>query len=201
MNHYTITRIKDKPDWSNISALQVNNYLWTAPLDIKMTAQICYNDNAMFVHLRAWEKYIRAVHNQPLSQVCEDSCMEFFFRPCQDDLRYFNFEINPNGQTYIGFGANLETLVRLIPQDEEQLFQKHTSILKDGWEATFSIPFSFIQIFYPHWTPAPGMVLYANCYKCGNCTIHPHYISWNPLNESIRGFHRPREFGALLFGK
>ena len=103
MKQYTITRIEGQPDWNAIPALQVDHHNWVEPVDIAMTAQICYDDNGLYLHLRAWEKNIRAEHKVPQSMVCEDSCMEFFFRPDENDLRYFNFEMNPLGFTYVGF--------------------------------------------------------------------------------------------------
>ena len=106
----------------------MDNYQWCEQLDIKMKSQICYDENGLYVHLRAWEKDIRAEGTELLSRVCEDSCMEFFFTP-GDDERYFNLEINPNGQMYIGFGHNMDDLIRLALQDEQGLLQKRKNIL------------------------------------------------------------------------
>ena len=121
MRQYTIKKVTGDIDWANVPALDVDNYLWCEPLDIKMKSQICYSEEGLHVHLRAWEKDIRAELTEPMSMVCEDSCMEFFFRPMEGDLRYFNLEINPNGQMYIGFGPNMPKLVRLALQEEELL--------------------------------------------------------------------------------
>ena len=56
MRQYTITKITGAPDWSKIPALDVDNYLWCEPLDIKMKTQVCYDETGLHVHLRAWEK-------------------------------------------------------------------------------------------------------------------------------------------------
>lgn len=200
MNHYTITSVTGQPDWETIPALKVDNYQWLPPLDIRMTAQICYSSVGLHVHLRAWEKNIRAEYTQPVSMACEDSCMEFFFRPVEDDLRYFNIEINPNGQTYIGFGPDMPNLVRLLPQDEDALMEKKTSYTQDGWEVFYTVPLSLIRVFFPGYELKPGRKLYANCYKCGDLTVQPHYISWNPIDLPEPSFHQPLHFGLMELG-
>lgn len=200
MNHYTITRVSGKPDWSKIPCLEVNNFQWLPALDIRMKAQLCYDETGIHVHLRAWEQNIRAEYNEPLSMVCEDSCMEFFFRPVEADLRYFNFEINPNGCTYIGFGPDMPNLVRLIPQEEDTFLQKKTGYTDDGWEVYYTVPVSMIQVFFPGYILEPGKKIYANCYKCGDETKQPHFISWNPIESETPNFHRPQDFGLMELG-
>ena len=43
------------------------------------------------------------------------------------------------------------------------------------------------------------MEMRANCYKCGDCTVQPHYLAWNPPTSENPDFHRPQDFGALIF--
>lgn len=198
MRQYTITKVTGTPDWSKIPALDVDNYLWCEPLDIRMKSQICYDEEGLHVHLQAWEKHIRAELHEPMSMVCEDSCMEFFFRPMEGDLRYFNLEINPNGQMYIGFGPNMPKLVRLALQEEDTLLQKKWNYTVDGWEVFYTFPVSVIQVFFPGYQLKSGMKLYANSYKCGDYTVEPHYIAWNPVNVTPPSFHEPEHFGLMV---
>ena len=67
MRQYTIKKVTGAPDWSQIPALDVDNYLWCEELDIKMQSQICYDETGLHVHLRAWEKDIRAELTAPMS--------------------------------------------------------------------------------------------------------------------------------------
>lgn len=124
--------------------------------------------------------------------------MEFFFRPQEGDLRYFNVEINPNGQTYIGFGYNVENLVRLVLPNEDVLLQKKVALLPDGWECFYCFPISVLRIFFPDYQLTSGKKIYANCYKCGDETKQPHYISWNPIQSRTPCFHRPTDFGEMI---
>ena len=198
MRQYTIKKVTGEIDWAKVPTLDVDNYLWCEPLDIQMKSQICYSEEGLHVHLRAWEKDIRAELTEPMSMVCEDSCMEFFFRPVEGDLRYFNLEINPNGQMYIGFGPNMPKLVRLALQEEDTLLQKKWNYTEDGWEVFYTFPVSVIQVFFPGYELKSGMKIYANSYKCGDETVKPHFIAWNPVNLTTPSFHEPEHFGLMV---
>ena len=43
-----------------------------------------------------------------------------------------------------------------------------------------------------------GDCLYANFYKCGDKTVHPHYACWNPVGGEKPNFHQPQSFGKLI---
>ena len=198
MREYTIKKINGSPDWNTIPSLEVDNYQWCDELDIIMKAQICYDETGLHVHLRAWETDIRAELTAPMSMICEDSCMEFFFRPVDGDMRYFNLEINPNAQIYLGFGPNMPQLVRLALQDEDAILQKHANRTDGGWEVFFTFPVSVIRVFFPGYELKSGMNIYANCYKCGDETATPHFISWNRIESDIADFHQPEHFGRMV---
>ena len=198
MRQYTITKVNGEIDWAKIPSLDVDNYQWCEELDIKMKSQICCDENGLYVHLRAWEKDIRAELHAPMSMVCEDSCMEFFFRPVEGDLRYFNLEINPNGQMYIGFGHNMGDLIRLALQDEDGTLQKTCRYTEDGWEVFYTFPVSVIRVFFPGYELKSGMKIYANSYKCGDETVKPHFIAWNPVDVVVPSFHEPEHFGLMV---
>ena len=201
MKQYTITRIQGQPYWSAIPALQIDCHNWVDPVDISAEAQICYDEKGLYLHMRAREKNIRAEHNKPQSMVCEDSCLEFFFRPDEHDPRYFNVEMNPLGCTYIGFGYGRGNNCRLAPKQEEAMMQKTARRTDDGWEIFYTFPASFVNIFIPGFSLFPGKKIYANCYKCGDLTVQPHFLSWNPSTSPTPEFHRPADFGEMTLGE
>ena len=198
MKTYTIIRRPAELHWQDVPALAVDECLWLPPADIAMQAQVCYDDAALYVRLSVREQNIRAEHKTPGCMVCEDSCMEFFFCPTAGDDRYFNFEWNPNGQLYLGFGPNRCDSVRLLVQDEQALFAPRPARTADGWELTFRVPVSFVRRFVPDFALTPGTTLRANCFKCGELTPQPHYYSWNPVTSETPDFHRPCDFGQML---
>ena len=62
------------------------------------------------------------------------------------------------------------------------------------WRVTLLIPFHLIGVD-PEALPEK---LRANFYKCGDCTAHPHFLSWSPIDTPNPDFHRPDFFGELL---
>ena len=67
------------------------------------------------------------------------------------------------------------------------------------WEIIYRIPNDFVRLFFPAYQPEPGKVLRANCFKCGDLTVQPHYIAWNPVQSLTPNFHRSQDFGMMRF--
>lgn len=197
MKEYTIVKTNGQPDWEKIPALAIDCLLWTQEIDIRAAAQVCYDDQALHVRLTAVEPHIRAENTQPLQAPCEDSCLEFFFCPDPNDDRYFNIELNPNGVMYLGFGSCVQQNVRLFPADRP--IHPHIARTADGWQVTYCVPYSFIRRFFPDFQPVSGSTVRANCYKCGDLTVQPHYLAWNPITCDTPAFHRPQDFGQMQF--
>ena len=72
-----ISKISGTPDWDNIPVLPIDRVLWTDDTGVRALGQLCYDEENLYVHLRAFEKDIRAENTEPLSPVHEDSCLEF----------------------------------------------------------------------------------------------------------------------------
>lgn len=198
MKEYRIISKTDDFQWSAVPYLYIDEYLWDSPKSIAMRAQICYDENALYIHMEAKEPQIRAEHTAPLSMVCEDSCMEIFFSPDEHDSRYMNFEINPNGCTFIGISHSRADNVRLCPPNEETLLRKNVQKTTDGWEVFYRIPVGFLRVFFPDYQLIPGRIIRANVYKCGDLTAQPHYLSWNPVVHPTPDFHRSCDFGHMI---
>ncbi len=194
---YTISRRTEAFSWDAVPALQVNTFLWTPCLPISAQAQLCYDDDALYVHMRAVEQNIRAEEQGPTAFPHWDSCLEFFFSPDPEDSRYFNFEFNPLCCPNVGFGYDRYEHIRLIKKAEH--FQAKANYTDDGWEIFYQIPYSLIRIFFPGFSPTSGDRMRANFYKCGEKTAQLHYISWNPVELEKPDFHRPEFFGTLYF--
>ena len=193
---WIIPRAEETPDWNAVPELEVSEVLWLPDCGIRAFGRFCYSAESLHVRLRAVEENIRAEYTAPLSRVCEDSCLEFFFMPEKDD-RYFNFEINPNGCPYAGFGRSRQDRVVLYRRDAKQLFAIRTQKTPDGWEASYRLPLSFLRLFWPDFSFTGS--LRANVYKCGEKTAREHYLSWNPCSSETPDFHRPADFGVMTF--
>ncbi len=184
------------PDWDHVPAVTLEHTGWLATCPISAQAQICHDGKNLYVRMEAQEQNIRATLSNPLDQVCNDSCLEFFFAPRVEDKRYFNFECNPLGNLYLGFGAERPTRVRQLVKNTD-MFHIQPFHTEQGWGVTFTIPGDFIRLYVPefHFTGSGA----GNFYKCGDQTQVPHYLAWSMLTCEIPDYHRRQDFGELIF--
>ena len=138
------------------------------------------------MHFETDEWPLLAQKTENNSQVCEDSCLEFFFRT-EDTLKYINLEINPLGTIHADFDREP------IPVDARQL-RLVSCITPEKWILQYEVPFSLIEKYFG----SVGSCLHANFYKCGDKTVHPHYACWNPVGGEKPNFHQPESFGKLI---
>ncbi len=198
MNEYNVKKVCGAPDWSKIEKLNIDTPYDQTPAEITANAQICYNDDGFLVHLETKEAVIRAVEKGPLGMPCEDSCLEFFFRPVAEDPRYVNIEFNSNGCLYLGIATGRADALRIVPDEPEAIFSPDIKFFDGGWEIYYTVPFEFIRRFYPDFKAEAGKSFYANCYKCADFSTPPHYLSWNPITTEL-DFHQPAMFGKMNF--
>ena len=200
MKTYQIKKVSDSPIWGDIPYINIDVPYLETPESITAKAQICYNEDELLVHLSTVEENIRAVEKGPTGAPYEDSCLEFFFSPAENDIRYFNIEINFNKCMFLGYGSNVNSLVRLLPEPSiESIFEPTVKKTDDGWEVFYRVPYSFIRRFYPDFKVYSGKKMRANCYKCADFSEPPHYLSWSRVEGEPLSFHRPEFFGTMVF--
>lgn len=193
---YTVMRV-DRPDWTVIPAVRLEHMPWLAPCAVSAQAQVCRDAERLYIRMEAKESPVRAELTGLLDQVCEDSCLEFFFAPLADDARYFNFEWNPKGTLFLGFGAERGRRVRQIVSDTRALFMQKPFETAEGWGIEFCVPASFIRLYMPAFGFAGEAA--GNFYKCGEKTQTPHYLAWAKLTSDTPDYHRRQDFGRLIF--
>lgn len=195
---YIIAHIKGEPDWKGIAQIDIDDAEWTDSFGICAHAQLCYDDQAIYVHMWAEEQDVRATYtaDDPFAKCYEDSCLEFFLAPLADDARYLNFEFNPNCAVCNEIGTHKEGRVRLLP--DADVLAASSARTDDGWEIFYKVPFDYIRTLYPAFEAAPGMQMSGNFYKCGNLTVNKHYLTWNPIDSDTPNFHVPASFGILV---
>ena len=198
MKTYQVMKISGQPDWNAIPVAAIDQYLWSDVRSIVPSAQAAWDDDALYVRLQAIEPHILRRFTGTLDEVCKDSCLEFFFCPMEGD-RYFNFECNPNGSLYVGYGRPGSQRCRLHRGNFKDILQVKPFDIPGGWGIELRIPVSFVQIFVPDFQLTSGMKLRANFFKCGDETEQEHYMSWNPISSTVPDFHRLCDFGVMVF--
>ncbi len=165
---------------------------------------IGYTKNELLLKYHITEQYFKAEKTQTNQMVCEDSCVEFFVLPGNDEI-YYNLEFNGIGTCLMGAGTGRQNNIRISPEIIATI-RRLTSLGKEpvterqgkfSWTITIAIPF---QVFLHHEIKDPGGKIFrANFYKCGDKLRIPHYITWNPVGTEKPDFHQPSFFGLLRF--
>lgn len=152
------------------------------------TAKILYNDDGIYVQMQTDEADLFASRTKQNSDISNDSCMEFFFRPNENDNRYLNFEFNPFAAMYLACRTDRYDPVH--PDADKNFFDAQTYVEEGKWILQYFIPFSFIDgIFGSH-----TKKMYGNLFKCGVDTKIVHYATYAPINTPEPDFHRPECF-------
>ena len=201
MREYTVIPVSGNINWDGVPALASDVPCWLPDAGISMTTKLCYDSENLYVLQACTEKNILARFTGSTDSVCNDSCMELFFAPVEGDRRYINFETNPNGALYVAIGEGRYDRIRLLALGPKEVFEIQTERTEKGWTAQYRIPVSFLRtLFYGFSGFKRGMVIMANAYKCGDETVIPHYLAWNPVKCSVPDFHRSCDFGKLILG-
>ena len=198
--------------WSGARTLVIENFRPESsdhrPL---VTARVLYDDSALYVRFDVHDRFVRCVHTQYGDPVYTDSCVEVFLQPRVPGA-YINLEVNCGG-----------TLLSSCIEDPrrapggfakwEPVPEEHASSVavagnlprtvdpeitdRVDWWIEMTVPFAFLARYLKGAPPLPGDRWRANFYKCADDSSHPHWGAWSPVQEL--NFHRPDDFGTLLF--
>ena len=185
--------INDKAwDNANVAVIDTINWEGMCGCPPKMTAKLLYNDFGLYVRMETDEQPLLARYTKQNSPVCKDSCMEFFFRPNENDHRYFNFEFNAFGTMYFAFRTSREDFKHIYK--DKKFFNVKSYVDDEKWVLQFCVPFAFIdEVYGSHST-----TFYGNLYKCGDETDNPHYATYYPIVSAEPDYHRPECFGEFV---
>lgn len=199
MKEYHVIRTHAVPDWAQVGKMPVAECPWGGEYRPEIYGQVAYQEGLGFhVRMTCKETAPRAVYTHPDDMVCQDSCMEFFadFAP-EAGKGYLNFEANANGTLLLGLGDGRHGRARVremgCPLPQLVAFREGEYW---GWQAF--IPLTMIEAIYGKTAFAPGDVIRANLYKCGDKTDTVHYVVWNPVVALGPDYHRPECFGKLI---
>lgn len=201
----------DSPDWNSVPVMRIVNARPESSAHRPVTeCKLQYTDAGFFGLFQVQDRYVRCVAEGFNSQVCRDSCVEFFVATPLPG--YFNLEMNCGGKIllyYVKDNTRIEggfkdytpvkdewiREVRIFHTLPEKIDPEQVGPVT--WRLGFHLPFDLLRHFGDFAAPKAGDFWRANVYKCGDKTSHPHWLSWNPVRAL--NFHLPEDFGVLEF--
>lgn len=174
------------------------------PYKPEVKFKIAYFQDKIFLKYYVTEESVKAKASKINDDVYKDSCVEFFFST-KSDSSYYNFEFSCIGIPKASYGLGrhdredidpkILKLIQVKSSLGDQPFDERTG--GHSWEIMLLIPIECLvkdenlQLY--------GLKARANFYKCGDETVKPHFVSWNPIGTETPDFHQPEYFGELTF--
>ena len=185
------------PCWERASVAPLT-FTWPeySPIPYRTEARLVHSDEGVTVRLSSTEWPLRALSREPNTEVCEDSCMEFFFIPSLEGREYINIEVNPFGIPHVGLGEG-RCGRRLLDISGEGLRIETAIRPGEGWSLSVFIPYTFIDRYFGTHTDEWRV----NFYKCGDLTVKEHYATWSKVGTEAPDYHRPEFFGKLILSQ
>lgn len=216
MNKYIVKKVDppfdiSAPLESDNDCLSIDNFLKESSSHRPVTkCKLVHDGKGFYGIFQVNDRYVRCVHTELNSNVCLDSCVEFFVKP-PGDKGYFNLEINCGGtallyhvQDHRICEKGLSKFSSATNQDMKKIRIFHTTpkVVEPEiteavtWRIGFYLPFEFFESRIGFLGNVSGQKWRANFYKCGSHTSHPHWATWNPV--TAKNFHLPECFGEIV---
>ena len=187
----------DDDKWDLVPAAELNEGWWDQfPKSYNATARLAHCDEGLILRMDAEEWPIKIKTMKVNSEVCLDSCMEFFFIPNTEDENYINIEATAGAVPLCYIGKEREGRKSIKPIEEGLEFKSLIEFGR-GWRLYVFIPYSFIRSRYS----SVSTEMRANFYKCGDETEIEHYNTWNKVETPEPDYHRPEFFGKVILSE
>lgn len=176
-------------EWDKANVAEVSCINWKKFPDAPhTTAKILYNDYGIWVQMQTDEKELLARCTTQNGPVSDDSCMEFFFRPNENDPYYLNLEFNAFCTMYHGIRTDRYNFRN--PEVKNEYFDVKSYVEEGNWILQYCIPFTYIDSQFGSHTKT----MYGNLFKVGVDTAVTHYVTYAPIDTPEPDFHRPESF-------
>ncbi len=168
-----------------------------------VTFRMFHTGSHLMLRFDVEERYTMALVTHDFGEVWTDSCVEFFI--ALDDSGYYNFETTCIGRMLLAFRKErphptdapqsiLDTVRRYPTLGTEPFVEREGD---NRWSMTLAIPAT--ALFRHEVKSWSGLSATMNLYKCGDNLSHPHFLSWQPIDNPKPDFHLPRFFGKVEF--
>ncbi len=166
----------------------------------KVELHLAYSQEGLWLDYSVEGQDLRTLSPSDGNYVHTDSCVEFFMQKERGES-YINFEFNAGGICYASHHQTPKDST-LLSQEEFKSIKRWGSHLGEQKDIANEEVKWNLMLFIPWETMGykVGEVpskFFANFYKCGDETAHPHFVSWSPIDEPSPAFHRPQFFGEI----
>lgn len=192
--------------FENLQSHEIDCCNWPAefPYSPKAAFKLFHDGEKLYIKFTVTENDIKAAVTEDQGRTWTDPCVEFFVSP-EANLDYYNFECTCIGKLLLAWhpadapkeAAAKEVIdsVKRTPSLGTEPFPLRTG--EHTWSVIEVIPAK--ALFRSGIESFDSKEMGANFYKCGDELPVPHFLSWNAIEWPEPSFHRPEQFGKLIF--
>ncbi|MBP5674077.1 MAG: carbohydrate-binding family 9-like protein, partial [Victivallales bacterium] len=174
-----------------------------------VNVRMLHDERTIYGIYKVQDRYVLAEKEGFQAPVCEDSCVEFFFKPPVGP-GYFNLEMSAGGAYLMSYVRNHKRTktgfedYTMVSEKDGALVTVKTSfggrVMPEitepvTWYAQFALPMAALEPYCGVIPSLDGAKWRGNFYKCADNSSHPHWLTWNPV--SVLNFHLPDCFAEL----
>jgi hypothetical protein len=202
-----IDGILDDADWISATSAGPFSFPWIADGTPEQTeVKMLWDDEFLYISYRCDDAHIWADHYDTNADTYRDDTVELFWNPNPAAGKAYNmFEVNCLGNllsVYNDFDVSIhERARRIMPPHIAQTIRgtvNDDSDTDEGWTLEIAIRFSDYPELYGKNSPTPGERWHAGLNRIGGKT-NPQHSQWSPSQTDKPSFHRPDDFGILIF--
>ena len=204
----TIDGKLDEPGWFAAPSVGDFQFAWYKSGKREQTvAKFLWDDKNLYVSFICQDAHIAGTRTDHDSDVWEDDCVEVFTAPNPDlPMAYFNIEMNVRGTHLDGYHPSKNSTPFETNWNAEGI-QIKTSVVgtlnndRDTdslWILEAAIPFAAFAHVAKHTPPHPNDVWHLNLNRLGGVT-NVQYSQWSPGTSVKPQYHRPQDFGRVIF--
>lgn len=179
---------------------------WTSGAKEQTEAKMLWDDDHLYVAFRCDDAHMWADHYSTNDWTYNDDCAEIFWFPGPEATdSYYTFEINCLGNLLSVYVNPANPITHrdsriMVPRIGRtvQGTVNNDNDTDTSWVLEVAIRFSDYPELSSGEPPSPGDVWRAGLNRCGGKT-NPQYSQWSPSQTTRPNFHRPTEFGKLVF--
>ncbi|MFC1539005.1 carbohydrate-binding family 9-like protein [Candidatus Latescibacterota bacterium] len=165
--------------------------------------RVLWDDEYLYVLFRCEDENISAEYFQRNSSPFRDDCVEVFIAPnAENPLWYANNEINCLGTWLVGYHKG--EINQYVLPERILVGRSHKGTINkeddrdEYWIIELGIPFESLKNYEGQLPPKDGNIWGINFNRCGG-EVNPQYSQWSASKTEKPNFHRPEDFGRLVF--
>lgn len=200
----------DEPAWFAARSVGDFQFAWYESGKREQTvAKLLWDDQHLYVGYICEDAHISGTTTKRDGPVWKDDCVEVFVAPNSDHpLVYFNIEMNVRGMSLDNYhpeGVGSRPEQPWNPDGLKIATTVHGTLNDDSdvdsfWILEAAIPLADLSHAAKRIPPRAGDVWHLNLNRLGGKT-NPQYSQWSPGTAKKPQFHRPQDFGRVIFSK